>query len=181
MYTLNADEKTSLVMIYTAALLVRGEVVTKQGIRVSTWLRTDGAPEYMHLINVQVLNFLGSQVRSSSFPEMFMPAAQVIGFHLVPPAQDTLDYEADEANRTMQPVTVLLGSFLIAGKVRISTQTGFATSIATSRLAWMSIYEASISSPALPQMAALAVPMLVVRPNHVSFAMTVDKESNPEN
>ena len=171
MYTLNADEKSSLVMVYTAASLVRGEVITKHSVRVSTWLRTEGAPEYMHLTNVQALNFLGSQVRSSSYPEMFLPATQVIGFHLVPPAQDPLDYEASEANRTYQPVMVLLGSFLIAGKVRISTQTGFATSIATSRLAWMSIYEGTISSPALPQMTPLIVPMLIVRPHHVSFTM----------
>jgi hypothetical protein len=71
----------------------------------------------------------------------------------------------------MEPVTVLLGSFVVKGKVRISTQTGFGTSIATSRMSWMSIYEADISNPLLPQMANLAVPMLVVRPNHISFAL----------
>lgn len=171
MYNLNSDEKSSLVMVYTVTSLVRGEVITKQSARVSTWLRTDGAPEYMHLINVQALNFLGSQVRSFNYPEMFLPVTQVIGFHLVPPVKDSLDYEAGEANRTMQPVMVLLGSFQIAGKVRISTQINFATSIATSRLTWMSIYEAIITSPALPQMTPLAVPMLVVRPNQVSFVL----------
>ena len=35
----------------------------------------------------------------------------------------------------------------------------------------MSIYEADISNPLLAQMAHLAVPMLVVRPNHISFAL----------
>ena len=68
MYTLAADEKSSLVMVYTRTLLMRGELVTKQGVRVSTWLRTDGAPEYLHVINAQVLNFMGSQVRSSNHP-----------------------------------------------------------------------------------------------------------------
>jgi hypothetical protein len=171
MYTLAADEKTSLVLAYTGTTLVRGEVVTKQSIRVSTWLRMDPAPEYMHLLKAQVLDLLGGQVRSSAHTEIFLPTAQVIGFHLAPPAQDSLDYDASEANRTMEPVTVLLGSFVVKGKVRISTQTGFGTSIATSRMSWMSIYEADISNPLLPQMANLAVPMLVVRPNHISFAL----------
>lgn len=171
MYTLGPDEKTSLVMAYTGYTLIRGEVVTMQGIRISTWLRTDGAPEYMHLINAQTLNFLGSQVRSSAYPEIFVPVADVIGFHLVPPASDPLDYDAGEANRIMQAVTVLLGPFLISGNVRISNQTGFATSIATSRLTWMSIYEAVISSPALPQMPPLSVPMLLIRPSRVSFTI----------
>jgi hypothetical protein len=171
MYTLAVDEKTSLVMVYTGTTLVRGEVVTKQSIRVSTWLRTEGAPEYLHLLKAQVLDFLGGQMRTSTYPEIFLPTAQVLGFHLVPPAMDSLDYDASEANRVMEPVTVLLGSFVVKGKVRISNQTGFGTSIATSRLHWMSIYEADISNPLLPQMAHLAVPMLVVRPNHISFAL----------
>ena len=139
---------------------------------MSTWLRTDGAPEYLHVINAQVLNFMGSQVRSSNHPEIFIPAGEVVAFHLVPPAQDPVDYEAGEANRVMQPVTVLLGAFVITGKVRISTQTGFATSIATSRLAWMSLYETGITSPALPMMASLAVPMLIMRPNQVNFTIS---------
>jgi hypothetical protein len=36
---------------------------------------------------------------------------------------------------------------------------------------WMSIYEAEISNPYLPQMPVISVPMLLVRPEQVSFAM----------
>ena len=49
MTTLSPDEKSTLVMTYTQNMLVRGEVVTRQGVRVSTWLRTQGVPEYIHL------------------------------------------------------------------------------------------------------------------------------------
>jgi hypothetical protein len=80
MYTLAADEKTSLVLAYTGTTLVRGEVVTKQSIRVSTWLRMDPAPEYMHLLKAQVLDLLGGQVRSSAHTEIFLPTAQGSGF-----------------------------------------------------------------------------------------------------
>jgi hypothetical protein len=75
MYSITPDEKTSLVMAYIENSLVRGDLVTRQGIRVSTWLRTDGAPEYLHILKAQVINFRGNQLQPSSYAEMFLPTA----------------------------------------------------------------------------------------------------------
>ncbi|MEZ0396768.1 MAG: hypothetical protein ABWK53_10125 [Anaerolineales bacterium] len=171
MYALAPDEKTTLVMAYTLSMLVRGEVVTKQGVRVSTWLRTDAAPEYVHLVRAQVINFCGSQVKPLNAPEMFLPTEQIVGFHIVPPTQDTIDYDESEKNRIWEPITVLLGAFVIKAKARISAQTGFGVSLVTSRVEWMSLYDAYISSPVLSQMGVLHVPLLIVRPNQVSFVV----------
>jgi len=170
-YTPAADEKLSLVMAYTQNGLVRGQAVTKESVRVSTWLRTDGAPEYIRLIQPQLLILAGGQVKTSSCGELLVPASQVLGFHLMPPAQDPPDYDESERNRAWVDVTVMITSFLVKGKVRISAQTGFVSSISTSRVAWMSVYEADISNPIVPQMGHIQVPMLVVRPNQVSFAL----------
>lgn len=171
MYTLAPDEKATLVMAYTQTMLIRGEVVTKQGVRVSTWLRTDAAPDYIHLLRPQVVNFCGGQVRPYGAAEIFLPTEQAIGFHIVPPTQDTMDYDESEKNRTWEPVTALLGPFLVRAKARISAQSGLGVSLATSRVTWMSLYDAHISSPLLPQMGVLDVPLLIVRPNQVSFAL----------
>ncbi len=57
MYTLAAGEKATLVMAYTETMLVRGEVITTENIRVNTWLRTAGVPEYMHILRAQILIF----------------------------------------------------------------------------------------------------------------------------
>ena len=171
MYTPADDEKLSMVMAYTQNGMVRGQTVTKQGIRVSTWLRTDGAPEYIRLIQPQLLILAGGQVKTSSCGELLVPTSQVLGFHLAPPAADPLDYDESEKNRVWVDVTIMVTSFLIKGKVRISAQTGFVNSIATSHISWMSIYETDVSNPILPQMGHLQVPMLVVRPNQVSFAL----------
>ncbi len=171
MYTLAPDEKTTLVMAYTQAMLVRGEAVTKQGVRVSTWLRTDAAPEYVHFVRAQVINFCGPQVKPFNAPEMFLPTEQIVAFHIVPPTQDTIDYDESELNRVWEPVTVLLGAFIIKAKARISSKTDFGVSLATSRVVWMSLYNAYISSPVLPQMGVLHVPLLIVRPNQVSFVL----------
>jgi hypothetical protein len=172
MYTLASDEKTSGVMVYTQNMLVRGDVVTKHHSRVSVWLRTDGAPEFLHLLKPQVVNLAGNSVRAASLAEIYLPTAQVIGFHLTPPAQDPLDYDETEKNRKMQPVSVLVGTFVFNGAIRISTQVDLGTSIASGRLVWMSIYDLKISNPLLPQMGEVQVPMVLVRPGQVGFGLT---------
>jgi hypothetical protein len=171
MDALAVDEKASGVMIYTQNTLIRGEAVTKQSIRVSVWLRMEGAPDYIHLLNPQVVHLSGSRVKWFSYSELYVPAAQVIGFHLTPPAHDLLDYDHTEKNRKMQPVTMLVGTFFFNGLIRISTQVDLGTSISSGRSTWMSLYDAKISNPHLPQMGEVQVPMLVVRPGQVGFAL----------
>jgi hypothetical protein len=158
-------------MIYTQNTLVRGEAVTKESTRVSVWLRTEGAPDYIHLFKPQVVNLSGNAVRVLNYLELFLPTTRIIGFHLIPPAHDPLDYDESEKNRKMQPVTVLVGTFIFNGAIRISTQVDLGTSITSARTVWMSIYDVKISNPQLPQMGEMQVPMLVVRPSQVGFAL----------
>ncbi len=172
MYTLASDEKASAVMIYTQNTLIYGEAVTKQSSRVSVWLRTEGAPEYIHLLRPQVVNLSGSAVRVLSYSEMYVPTAQIIGLHLTPPASDPPDYDESEKNRKMQPVSVLVGTFIFNGAIRISTQVDLGTSITSGRTVWMSIYDVKITNPQLPQMGEMHVPMLVARPGQAGFALS---------
>lgn len=172
MYILRPDERTTPVMLYTHESVVRGEVVTKESVhRVNIWLRTDGAPKYMHLLKAQVLSFGGSPVKPISYLQLYFPTSQLIGFHTLPPTNEALDYEPTEANRMMQPVDVLVGTFMMKGKIRISTQTEVGTSLEVARLAWMSVYDATITNPYLPQMPPMQVPMVLVNPMHVAFGL----------
>ena len=172
MYILRPDEKTTPVMLYTQESLVRGDVVTKQSvIRVNIWLRTDGAPSYMHLLKPQVLVFGGNPVKALSYSEIYYPTTQLIAFHVMPPADEALDYDPGEANRMMQPVDVLAGTFIMKGKIRISTQTELGTSLEVARISWMSLYDVEISNPYLPQMPPMHVPMVLVNPSHVAFGL----------
>ncbi len=170
MKALAPDEKTAMVMVYTNSMLVRGEVVAKENVRVSIWLRTQGVPNYIHLHGAQVISFSGGAPKNYSQNEIFVPTVQVAAFHLAPPAQDALDYDASELNRVMQPVHVMIGSFLLNGKMRISTQSEFATSLDVMRASWASVYEVSVSNPFLPQF-SLQVPMLLVNPSLVVFGL----------
>jgi hypothetical protein len=170
MRRLAADEKTATVMVYTNNMLARGEVIAKENVRVSIWLRTEGVPNYIHLYKTQVVSLAGLAPKTSSFSEMFIPVAQVAVFHLAPPAQDSLDYDASEGNRVMQPLDVMIGSFIIKGKMRISAQSDVGTNLDILRALWLSFYEAEIVNPYLAQF-NVHVPFLLVNTNLVSFGM----------
>lgn len=171
MYTPASDEKLTPVMLYTQNSLVRGEVVTKQNVlRVNIWLRTDGAPKYLHVLKPQVLVFGGAPVKPLSYAEIYYPASQVIGFHTLPPTDEPLDYDPNEMNRMMQPVEALVGTFVMKGNIRISTQTDIGSSLEVARVAWMSMYEVEVTNPYLPQMPPLRVPMALVNPMQAAFA-----------
>lgn len=170
MYILKPNEKTTPVMLYTHDALVRGEAVTTQNVlRVNIWLRTDGAPKYIHVLKPQVIVFGGSPVKALTYSEIYFPTSRLIAFHTM--TDEPLDYEETEANRMMQDVEVLAGSFVMKGKIRISTQTELGANLEVARIAWMSLYDVAIANPYLPQMPALQVPMALVNPSHVAFAM----------
>jgi hypothetical protein len=172
MYVLRPDEKTTPVMFYTHDTVVRGDVVSKQNVlRVNIWLRTDGAPKYMHVLKPQVLVFGGAPVKPLSFSEIYFPTTQLIAFHILPPADEPLDYDPNEANRVMQDVKVLVGTFVVKGKIRISSQTEFGTSLEVARASWLSLYDAEIANPYLPQMPLVQVPMMLVNPERVAFGV----------
>jgi hypothetical protein len=84
-----------------------------------------------------------------------------------------LDYDPHEANRVMQDVKVLVGTFVVKGRIRISSQTEFGTSLEVARASWLSVYDAEIANPYLPQMPVVQVPMMLVNPERVAFGVDV--------
>jgi hypothetical protein len=170
MYTLQSDEKVTPVMVYSSDKLIRGEVVSKASALVSRWLRTQGAPTYMHILKANVLSFSAGVPRVSNFDEVYFPTIECLAFHLTPPAADPLDYETTEQNRLMQPMTLIAGSFLLQGKLRVSGMTDLPTTMEGNRLPWLSFYEISISNPALPQM-HLTVPMALINAAHITYGI----------
>ncbi len=174
MYTLAAGEKATLVMAYTHTMLIRGEVITTENIRVNTWLRTAGVPEFMHFVRPQVLMFGSGSVKTLSYSELFLPVAQLIAFHPVLPAENVADFDENEKNRVMVPMTAIVGTFLLKGNLRISSMINLASSIEMAHASWSSIYEVEITNPYLAQMPPLRMPMVLVSPKHVSLAIEKD-------
>lgn len=168
--TLGPEDKTTPLMLYTSYGLVRAEVVTRQSVRVSIWLRSDNAPRYLHLVKVHVILVDGSAVKTFSYSDVFMPAETINAYHLLPPASEPMDYDETEANRRMQPATALLNSFQFKGNLRISTHSDLGTTIEMAHSSWLSLYDVEISNTYLPQL-ALRTPMMLINPTRVGFAV----------
>jgi len=171
MYTLAPDEKATGLMIYTVHSLVRGELVTKESARASIWLRMQAQVHYMHIHKPQVLSFGGALTKSVVFDEIYVPISQILGYHILPPADEPLDYDESEPNRAMKPVNLLLGNFSVNGKLRISTHTDFATTIEMAHAGWLSVYDVEISPLFVQGFPTMRAPMMLVNPVGVSFGV----------
>jgi hypothetical protein len=170
MKPLAPDEKAATVMVYTQDMLVRGDIVVKEAVRVSILPRTQGTTNFFHLHNAQSISFTGTPPKNHAFSEIFVPAAQVIGFHLAPPAHDPLDYDTTEVNRAMKEIQVVMGPFIMKAKIRYSAATDLATSLEVLNTTWASLYEAEVTSPYLAQF-SVTVPMLLVSPSKVTMGL----------
>jgi hypothetical protein len=172
MYTLASDEKTFMVMFYTQTAMLRGEAIVKNALtRVSTWLRTQGAPEYIHLVNVQMLDFANGPMKTTQYPEFYLPIQQVVAFHPAPPDADPPDYDENESNRVMQPVTLQVGSFIFNSSLRLSGNSSVGSQLEASHSPWISVYEIAVSNPNMPGL-QLKVPMALISPMKVLIGMS---------
>jgi hypothetical protein len=114
----------------------------------------------------------GGPVATITMAEMHIPIAQVLAFHMLPPQQDPLDYEPNEPNRKMIPVTALVGSFRFDGLLRMSTQSNLHNFLEVIKEVYTSLYEVKISQPERPSMASLQVPYTIVRRDAALFSLT---------
>lgn len=178
-YILANDEKFTPVMIYTANALIKGNVISKEPIRVSTWLRTPMAPDYFRLLNANVLMMsIPGSMRSLSFKEYFIPVPQIIAYHLVPPHEDPLDFDETELNRKMEPVVVMVGSFMFKGSVRMSDQINIGTHLDVAHETYYSLYDSEVSNPGIQSMGILQIPLTILRSDLVTFASGVNTSSD---
>lgn len=163
--------KSSSIMIYNQTHLVRGEVVTPESMRVSTWLRTQSAPDYIHIYNAHVFQQgISGPAQSRSFPEIYFPTNLVSAYHLIPPATDPVDYDPSEPNRKVMPVMVLIGGFSLIGNIRMTINTSLSRFLNVNREAYISLYDIDISNPAIPAMGVIHVPLALIRNRSVMLS-----------
>jgi hypothetical protein len=171
-YTLNSDEKTAQVMMYTVNGLYWGDVVVKQVIRVSTWLRTNTAPDRICLYNAKYINtFTSTLAKPTQFRELHVATSQVLAYLLMPPAKEPPDYDPTEPNRRMQPVSILIAGFRMDGCLRLAGQTSLGKFLELARENYTAVYDAKISNPNLPGLGVISVPYLLVRQEVAIFTL----------
>lgn len=171
-YTLAADEKSANVMVYTAGAIYWGEVVVKEIVRVSIWLRTNSAPSRVWLFNGRaVQSGIVPTPRPTPFQEMYIATSQILMFHMIPPSRDPLDYDPSEPNRRMQPISVLVNNFRVDGLLRLSARSDLASYFEVNRESFTSIYDAKITSLNNPAFGTISVPYVIVRQETSVFAI----------
>lgn len=171
MYTPAPDEKTAALMLYTQDGLLRGQVVVKSALsRVSTWLRTNSAPEFLHLLDVHNLSFSGGASRQSHYNELYLPIQQVIAYHLADGFSEPLDYDSSETNRLPVAVSLHVGTFLINGSLRVSSNSTVGTHLEASHSPWISLYDLSVTNPNMPGMQVKS-PLALFNPSRVIIGL----------
>jgi hypothetical protein len=135
---------------------------------VSTWLRTPTAPPFLTLYDSQVLFAAGAAV-TLPYRRLFVPAGQVLAYHMIPPAQDPPDYDPKEPNRKMEPTTMLLGPFRMDGHLRMATSVDLGRYLEVMGENYTSLYDVTISLPQRPNMKPLHVPFVLVRRDAAVF------------
>ena len=172
-YSIQDGEKITSVMAYTESHLIWGEVVTKEAIRVSIWLRSPAIPQFIFFHDAHVIMFGGAAPKPTAFKELHLPSSQVIAFHVKPPVQEAQDYDPNEPMRKMEPTTALVGHFRFDGFLRMSTQTDLERYLDVSKEVLTTMYDAEISQPAYPAMRVIRVPIALLRSDKVFFSRRI--------
>lgn len=162
--SVSTDDKITQVMAYLQNSLAWGEVITKKAIRISTWLRTPMAPQYVCLHNAQVVTLgSGTATRPQPLKQIHIPASQITGFHIMPPEHDPMDYDEKEPNRVLVQVAALVGPFRFDGSIRISVHTDLEHFLDMSKETFTTMYDVEISQLSQPSKGIVQVPMAIVR------------------
>ena len=170
-YKLEPDQKVGSIMIYTATGICWGDVIVRDYVRISTWLRTNASPDIVCLHNARLLITTAPvDPKPMQFPQMFIATAEILAYHLTPPAKDPIDYDPSEPNRRMDPVSAILGVFRVDGLMRLSTRTDLARYLDMTHETFSALYEADISSPVMPTFKTMRVPFVLIRQAASIFA-----------
>lgn len=166
------DEKSYAVMAYLQEGVVWGNAVIKEQIRISTWLRTSAAPDFITLYESHYLNTTGgASQKPMSYPEMHVPTKCVLAFHSLPPYADPLDYDPSEPNRRMDPVSVLIGNFKFDALIRLSSISTLGKYIDVTREEFTVLYDLSITCLTIPTLGIMKVPFAIARQQLVSWCV----------
>lgn len=170
-YTLREDDKATAVMAYTRTEMVWGDVVTPKAIRVGIWFKTDMAPSNLNIYGARVLSLNGEgSDRPLTYSHLVIPMGRVVAFHPMPNVQEPLAYDPNEPNRKMEPVVAFIGLLQCEGNLRIASMANLRQFTDVNRDEFVSLYDATISHPRMPQGRSFHVSHALVRTTETTFA-----------
>lgn len=168
-FILEPGDKTSSVTVYTSSSVLRATIVTREVVRASNWLRTPGLPEFAGFYDVTMTRALGTgEPEILELQEIHLPIAHLFALHLTPPEEDPVEYDQNELNRKMEPVTAMAGPFRFQGALRMPGHLTVAKQMALMREAFITLYDVTVISALSPGKPVKAR-MVLLRPSACSF------------
>ncbi|MFH1632594.1 MAG: hypothetical protein ABIG63_01085 [Chloroflexota bacterium] len=169
-YIPTEDEKLSPVMIYTPQKLIWGQLISKQAIRVSTWMQTGMTPTYMSITDAQTMIFgAGQSTKTFKSSVLHIQTRQIIAYHLLPPASEAPYYDVNEPNRKMYPTTAFVGVFRFDCTIRIAQQSKLDIFLGVAKGDFLPIFDVLMSCPVMPSLKGMRAPFALVRQNAAMF------------
>ncbi len=145
---INEDETTSAMMVYTAQGILWGKLTHHKMVMPSRILTGVTIPEFLSLTDAQVMflehNFLARPIKHQ---QLMIPTSSILGFHLMPPSKDQLDYDPSEPNRIMSTVTLYMGPLKILCKVRHSEISNIKSTIEVLKADFLTVYDIEVTHP----------------------------------
>ena len=170
--SLKYGETTTAMMFYTANSLIWGNIIHHEEILPSRILVGITIPEFVSVYQAKILftqpNFISTPISHS---ELHIPTQKIIGYHLMPPQIDQIDYDETEPNRKMEPLTAYLGAFTLRGSIRISEVTTVKSNIEVLKAEFLTLYDLEISHSHKKEMSAIRTNMGYFRVRENLFAV----------
>ncbi len=168
---LGPDDKTVPVMIYSPQRIIWGNIISRKTIRVSTWLKTEMAPNFLTITDAQIMLFgAGEIIGKMKFPLLHVQKEQIIAYHILSPADESPYFDENIPNRKMEPVTIIAGIYRFDGMLRMAEQTDIYSYLSVQKVNFISVFDVSMTCPLLPSLTGIRVPFAMVNQTWVLIA-----------
>jgi hypothetical protein len=159
-YILQPGEKVTQVMIGTADLLVWGDLITKDQIRVGAYLTTL-AEDFVPLHDAKTLYLAPAGQTAPVDRRLAYVKLEEILFFYAMSDQEPLPEETE--TRHYEPVELLIGSFQIEGAILKSPIAALHNLLLVAKEAYMSIYKARVCHMGKPWLGTFSSKTIQVR------------------
>jgi len=168
-YTLEPGEKATQVMIGTPELLLWGDLVTKEQVRISSFLNTV-AEDFVPLHDCKAL-FLtpAQQVAPVDKAVIYVKLEEILFFYTM---ADHEPLPEESEVRHYQPVEYFISSYRIEGSLLKSPIATLLNLLLVTKEAYMPVYQAKISHVAKPWLGTFSASMLHIRRDRLLVAVS---------
>lgn len=159
-YTLEPGQKATQVMIGTSDMLIWGDLVTKEQVRISGFLTTL-AEDFVPLHDARLLFLMPAQQTAPlERPILYVKLEEILLFYAM---SGEVEVPEESEVRRFEPIEAVVGSFLIEGAILKSPIATLQNLLLVTKDAYIPIYKATIRHMAKPWLGAFSTDMVQLR------------------